>query len=211
MIYFENNEQKLNLDLKTLDYHSGLKDFLKKVNPLINRFYDSKMNLFKEKMNWKNANGKGFKAHQDQPAWTDFAPKEYVTMAIFANNTTVENGCLEFATTKNNNKITDICQYEAKTTGELKKEIVNDLIWNTIETTTRDILIFDSYVPHRSGDNNTKNSRRVFYFTFNDSSYGNLYDAYLVKKREEFPPEIERINKNITTTNNKYNLANPIN
>ena len=33
---------------------------------------------------------------------------------------------------------------------------------------------------------------------------------YFKKKREEFPPDIERENKDINILGNKYNLANPI-
>ena len=212
MIYFERKEVKQKSRLENfLEYHSDLKEFYtNKIHPLIERITETKMNLFKEKINWKNAKGKGFKAHQDHPAWIDFPPKLYVSLALFANLSTLNNGCLEFAIPKNNQKLTEICEYEKSLTGEIKKEIVDEFVWKKVETTPRDVLIFDSYVPHRSGDNNTTNSRRIFYFTFNDASDGDFYDAYLIKKREEFPPEIERINRPINILNNKYNLGNPL-
>ena len=62
-----------------------------------------------------------------------------------------------------------------------------------------------------SGENKTDHSRRIFYFTFNEEKYGNLYEKYFFKKRENFPPEIERKkNDKIKIYSNKYNLANPI-
>ena len=214
MIYFEKNNNKLKSRLENfLKYYPRLNNFfINNIHPLAEKIYGAPLNLFKEKMNWKNPNGKGFKPHQDQPAWTDFKPDKYVTIAIFANNSTEQNGCLEFGRFLNNIKSTEICEYDKNTTGQLKQEIIDNLIWSKITTTPRDVLIFDSYVPHRSGDNNTTESRRILYFTFNEFKFGNFYDAYLIKKREEFPPDIERINcnKNINIVNNKYNLANPI-
>jgi len=217
MIYFENKLNNDNSKFKSrienfLNYHPLLqKIFKEKINSLVNEVTLKDLVLFKEKMNWKNPKGKGFKPHQDQPAWTDFKPSKYYTLALFANNTTIENGCLEFGTQKNKERINTLLDYEKNGTGELTEEVVSQLDWKYVETTPRDVLIFDSYIPHRSGDNTTDNSRRIFYFTFNDREEGEYYDAYLVKKREEFPPDIERVYmKEVSLLGNKYNLANPI-
>ena len=96
----------------------------------------------------------------------------------------------------------DLCQ--------LTEEIEDNYNWNHIETTPRDVLLFDSYAPHRSGPNTTNKSRRIFYFTYNEKKYGNLYDTYFDKKRIEFPPDIERSDTPVRIKGNKYNLANPI-
>ena len=72
--------------------------------------------LFKDKINWKNPGGQGFGAHQDQPAWDDFPPNKFVTAAMFVNNTTKENGCLEFAEDANHLGILD---YEKESSGSL--------------------------------------------------------------------------------------------
>lgn len=210
MIYFEKNEtEKKRCRIENfIAYHSELKDFLySKVFPLVDTICDEKMNLFKEKLNWKNGGGKGFKAHQDHPAWNDFEPDKYVTLALFANNCTKENGCLQFGL--ENSKITDFCPYKKKAPGLLDEEYENSLEWQLLESSPFDILLFDSFVPHRSFENKTDNPRRIFYFTFHSSKFGNLYDLYLKKKRIEFPPEIER-NDIVRIDGNKYNLANPI-
>ena len=210
MLFFE---KKCDIKYKSrienfINYHEGLNKFLKnKIENIVEEIYNGKLNLLKDKLNWKFGGGKGFKAHQDQPAWTDFEPERYVTVALFANNTTKENGCLEFSYDSYKE---ELLSYDKNTTGQLTKEIEDNINWKHIETTPRDILIFDSYAPHRSGPNNTKNNRRIFYFTYNEDKYGDLYDSYLKKKREEFPPDIERDNKKINILNNKYNLANPI-
>ena len=40
------------------------------------------MSLFKDKLNWKHPGGKGFKPHQDHPAWNDFNPDIFYSVAF---------------------------------------------------------------------------------------------------------------------------------
>ena len=94
--------------------------------------------------------------------------------------------------------------------GCISESIENQLDWKYIESTPKDLLIFDSYIPHKSDKNNSSNSRSIFYFTFNKLSEGNHYQKYVENKRKYFPPENERNNQNIDLNNNKYNLGNPL-
>lgn len=215
MIYYENNESLSdNTKKKTrienfINYHNEIHNLVKnQLQKLLEEITGKKMILFKDKLNWKYSNGKGFKAHQDHPAWTDFPPKKYITIGLFANHTTVENGCLQFVDGLHKKGILD---YEKNNTGQISKELQEKMKWKYITTSPKDILIFDSFVPHKSDKNNTNESRRIFYFTFNYEEEGNFYDEYYKKKREVFPPDIERDNtKQYNSTGNKYNLANPI-
>lgn len=212
MIYYEYSDNKRNKARieNFLTYHKDMNEFVKdKITAIVNDVYNEEMVLFKEKINWKLAGGKGFKAHQDQPAWTDLPPSKYVTVVLFANNSTKENGCLEIAETK---RIDKIVSYNKTGSGEIDKTIEDSYKWKHITATPRDILLFDSYVLHRSDSNKTNEARRHFYFTYNPKSDGDFYNEYLEKKRKEFPPEIERDkNKSYNINGNKYNLANPIN
>ena len=208
MIYFENNSNKKARIENFINYHPNLKNILNdRLLPVINKIYGDNLVLFKDKLNWKYGGGGGFKAHQDQPAWDDFSPNRFVSLALFANNSTIDNGCLQFVSECHNNGIYD---YDKEGSGEIKINEQHKLLWKHIESTPRDILIFDSFTPHRSDSNTTSNPRRIFYFTFNSESYGDLYSGYLKRKRELFPPDIERENKTINNKGNKYNLANPI-
>lgn len=212
MFYFEKNkENKYRCRVENfVNYHDQLNEILEtKLFPIVDKICGEKMLLFKDKLNWKRGGGKGFKAHQDHPAWTDFEPNKYVTLALFANISNEQNGCLQFGKNTNNSKITELCPYNSEGLGQLQKDFEENLVWSITETGPRDILFFDSFVPHRSFENKTENPRRIFYFTFNSSSYGDLYDRYLKKKRIEFPPDIERENKKVKLFGNKYNLANP--
>ena len=207
MIYFEKNRKKSRIE-HFVYYHPTLHDLLaSRVYPIVDTISEKKNFLFKDKLNWKHDGGLGFRAHQDHPAWSDFDPDVYISAALFANNSTLENGCLQFG--KGKNKFNMECDYNKEGIGELTNEIEDNLEWSLSETTPRDILLFDSFVPHRSDENQTTNSRRIFYFTFNDKKYGYLYNKYFLNKRKYFPPDIERTT-NVNTTNNKYNIANPI-
>ena len=208
MIYFENGKKKSRIE-NFLNYNSELKNFVQnKIHTNIENIIESKLNLFKEKLNWKYGGGDGFKSHQDHPAFNDFPCKIFYNVAIFANNSTKENGCLEFS--KGNYKY-NILNYESNNSGKISQEIENKLKWEKIETTPRDLVIFDSFVPHRSDKNYTKNSRRIFYFTYNLKEEGDFHNCYIIKKRMEFPPDIEREKgKNYNSLGNKYNLANPL-
>ena len=191
-----------------INYHTEINQLVTSLKETIEFIYGEKLNLFKDKINWKYGGGEGFKAHQDQPAWTDFPPSRYVTLALFANNTNNDNGCLQFVNACHKN---GLYEYDENGNGEIKLDNQNKMEWNYISTTPRDILLFDSYAPHRSYKNTTDKSRRIFYFTYNEEKYGDLYKKYFEKKRQELPPDIERDSDKVYNLDgNKYNLANPI-
>lgn len=53
--------------------------------------------VFKGKVEFGLPRGKRFKAHQDAPAFQSFGPDYHITMMVSVNDTTSENGGLEFA------------------------------------------------------------------------------------------------------------------
>jgi hypothetical protein len=206
MIYYENGDTKSRIE-NFIDYHPEINDFLnQKITPLLTSVCGERMNIFKDKMNWKTGKAKGFRAHQDQPAWADFPPRRFVSVALFADNTTPENGCLEFVKGKHQE---GLFSHHIEDKGQLDEETEKSLDWQFVPTTTRDILIFDSFAPHRSGPNTTDKARRIFYFTYNREAEGSFYYRYIRKKRQEFPPNIEREEGKVYE-GKRYNLANPI-
>ena len=188
------------------NYNNNIQNILDKdINKFLKEILDEEHILFKDKLNWKMPGGSGFLAHQDQPAWTDFEPDKYITVALFANKTTIENGCLEFVRDKNKE---GLLSYNENTTGQLSKEVEKTLNWEHIQTTPRDILIFDSYAPHRSKDNKVKIAEEYFTLLIIILNL-EIYMINILLKKKKFPPEIER-KKDVKIYNNKYNLANPI-
>ena len=144
---------------------------------------------------------KVLQAHQDHPAWNDFDISRFYSVALFGNKSTKENGCLQIVSNKNKEIINN--------DGCIPDKIAEKLKWEYLETTSSDLLIFDSYIPHKSDKNITNESRSIFYFTFNKLNEGNHYDSYLKNKRKYFPPPIERTSE--VQLHNKYNLGNPLN
>lgn len=204
MIYYEKNNQRSRIE-NFINYSPNIKLFIEnKISPLIENICQTPMILFKDKLNWKLSQGDGFEAHQDHPAWNDFTISRFYSIALFANNSTIENGCLQVVSGKNNIG-------EINSNGCIPKEIAEQYQWEYLETTPRDLLIFDSFIPHKSDKNTTDKSRSIFYFTYNKLEEGDHYQKYITHKRQYFPPPIERDNLEIKIENNKYNLGNPIN
>ena len=203
MIYFESNHKKSRIE-NILNYHEKLNEFVEsKIYPLVKDIYGKEMTIFKDKLNWKMGHSKGFMPHQDQPAWSEFPADRYISVALFANESTVDNGCLEFVSKQHKNGV------YTHENSQITPKIVDSFDWNYVTSTTSDVLLFDSYAPHRSGPNITNNSRRIFYFTFNEKSIGSFYNDYMKKKRANFPPNIERL-AGKEYKSSIYNLANPI-
>lgn len=204
MIYFEDNKQKSRVEY-FYNYHSDIRQFINnKLNPFLNIVLGSNQILFKDKMNWKYPNGNGFKAHQDHLAWNDFNVSIFHSIALSGNISNKENGCLQFSD-YDNRVILD----KSSNLGEITDEIDKTLDWKYVETTPSDLVIFNSFVPHKSEKNISENSRRIMYLTFNNEEEGNYYEEYNKRKREFFPPNIERTHE-YSFKNNKYNLANPL-
>ena len=204
MIYFEENNKKSRIEY-FYKYHYGIQNIiLSTIKPFLENILVDEQVLFKDKMNWKYPNGNGFKGHQDHCAWNDFNVSVFHSIALSGNNSNKENGCLQFSNYNNN-----IILEQSNNLGEIEDSIEKCLNWEYVETTPSDLVIFNSYVPHKSEKNNSNNARRIMYFTFNSKKEGDFYEEYNKKKREYFPPNIERT-KEFNFKNNKYNLANPI-
>ena len=73
------------------------------------------------------------------------------------------------------------------------------------------LLIFSSYLPHRSGKNTTQNSRRALYMTYNGESDCDYRKKYYEDKRKNYPPENEKDPKKDYSVGSKiYNVGTPV-
>jgi len=192
-----------------IPYHSGLAEFLNDPRKLaiLSQLMGEPAVLFKEKINFKLAGGKGFTPHQDAPAFTTFGQNYHITMMVSVDPSTIENGCLDvvadYATS------TEVLQQEAD--GTLSQALVKKLRWQALPMSPGDLLLFDSYVPHGSAPNRTDHPRRALYVTYNRQSEGSRRAEYFEHKRAHFPPECERIaGVDYSKGGGVYNLGNPI-
>lgn len=142
--------------------------------------------LFKEKVNFKLPGGAGFEPHQDAPAFTSFGQDYHITVMLSFDATTTANGCLELVSGRWDETL--------PLTGELTIDAatVDSLAWQPLPTAPGDIVLFHSYLPHRSGANDTTRARRALYATYNRASQGDVRDDYFAAKRKAFPPDVER-------------------
>jgi 2-aminoethylphosphonate dioxygenase len=189
-------------------YHQGLRDFLQgpALGAVLQALLGEPAALFKEKINYKLPGGAGFAPHQDAPAFSSFGQRYHVTVMIAVDPATVQNGCLEVVDGFHGAGL-----LPQAPDGTLHPAWSAAQRWKPIEMAAGDVLIFDSFVPHRSGPNHSDRPRRALYVTYNRAHEGSLRREYFQHKRAHFPPECERVaGADYSAAARTYNLGNPI-
>lgn len=142
--------------------------------------------LFKDKINFKLPGGSGFTPHQDVQAGWERYGSIHLTAMITIDPCTLENGCLEMA-----------AGHHARgqigpSWAPLGQEVTDQMRFEPCLTQPGDVIFFDSFAPHRSGPNATKEPRRVLYITYGKASEGDQRLRYYEDKRRSYPPDFER-------------------
>ncbi len=166
--------------------------------------------LYKEKLNLKPPGGSGFAPHVDTPSlrvpFPNFGPKTFVTVMIAIDDMHIPNGCMQFVKQKlpslSSNHTSNImdCLVSAPTNndnsgdddnpdaggrqGAIDLEIANQMPFEYWPAKAGDIILFDGWIPHRSGPNRHYFSRRAVYLTYNPLIEGDWHDAYYDKMRQ---------------------------
>lgn len=161
--------------------------------------------LFKEKINFKLPGGAGFAPHQDAPAFTSFEQSVHITAMLSVDATTAQNGCLEIAPHPGAGLTLSMASDLTLAAG-----VVDDLAWMAIPTSPGDLLLFDSYLPHRSATNHSHAARRAVYLTYAKAREGDHRRAYYEAKRAVFPPDCEREPGRDYGPAGVFNVGNPI-
>ena len=190
MMYFE--ESKLDSKKRILSRMENIEPFHKgfsklfiagEIQKIVSQLFNEEALLFKDKINFKMPGGDGFKAHQDVQAGWDKYAKLHITALVSIDTSSIENGCLEIAPGNHCKGLI----------GERWQPIDEDLLnYSPVETAPGDAIFFDSYAPHRSGPNLTKDRRRVLYVTYNAISDGDQRSKYYADKYLTYPPDIDR-------------------
>jgi hypothetical protein len=142
------------------------------------------MLLFKEKINYKLANGGGFNAHLDAPAYDHIGKIDHLTANLAVDKATMENGCLEVVPKSHKMDVQFV------TGGHITPEWESSHEWLPVPLDPGDILLFGSHLAHRSGPNKTSRSRSMVYATYHGVSDGtDLRQRYYADRRANFPPE----------------------
>jgi 2-aminoethylphosphonate dioxygenase len=170
------------------------------LGPLLTMVVGRPLSIFKDKMNRKSAGGGAFAPHQDHAAYKEFPPSWYVTAMIAIDEATETNGCLEFA--PNFDRVTRdrpacvaswvgqrplLRAYEGGAdNGAIRSDIGSLLEWWPIPAQAGDVVIFDSFIPHRSKRNQSSQPRRALFLTYNIAESGDWYDYYYQMKRARY-------------------------
>ena len=124
---------------------------------------------------------------------------------LSVDGTTTANGCLEVASGAHQQGLLAMNPDLTMT-----QTAIDQLSWQSVETQPGDLLLFDSYLPHRSAMNETDHARRALYITYNRQvEGGDVRDAYFAAKRAAFPPEIER-QPGTVYAGGVFNVGNPV-
>lgn len=171
-------------------YHAGLKNVVTggKVLAVLSELIGEPAVLYKEKINYKASGGGGYAAHQDAPAYAfvDF----HITCLISVDAATPESGCLYFAAGRHREGL--IAPDEK---GCIDPAAAARMAWVAAPTEPGDILLFGSYIPHKSPPNLSNRSRRILYLTYNASSEGDWRERYYADKRLAFSGREGQISK----------------
>ena len=166
---------------------------------LINKLEKGKYNLFKDKLNFKLPNGKGYLPHIDghflwkdknnklQNGWKKYSTN-FINLVLPLEKSNIKNGCI-YISNKNNIKklgktFSTIAKKTILHTPNIKKEDVKKFNFIPIKLNIGDVFFFNWKCAHHSTNNLSKNSRMIFYATFckNDKNK-NLRNIYYYDKQ----------------------------
>lgn len=171
-----------------------------RIAPIVGALAGEPFIPFKDKENEKHPGGGAFGPHQDFAAYRSFGPRYNVTAMITVDAATRENGCLEFAAnwadiareasgmaeTFVDGRLLLRFQKGGAQNGDIASDIAAALDWQPVETAPADLVVFDSFAPHRSAPNLSAASRRAMFLTFSAAREGDWYARYYADKRANF-------------------------
>ncbi len=170
------------------------------IRPLVAMAVGRPVAIFKDKLNRKSTGGGAFAPHQDHEAYKEFPAQWYVTAMIAIDEATQANGCLEFALNfeqvvrehprcvaswSGHNPLLWADQ-GGPSNGAIRSDIGARLEWQPIPAKVGDVVIFDSFIPHRSKPNQSPQARRALFLTYNIVESGHWYDHYYQTKRARY-------------------------
>ncbi|PLN78604.1 PhyH-domain-containing protein [Aspergillus taichungensis] len=187
MPYEEVNSQGKRVLCRTENYansHAGFNSFLRgeRILSILGQLAGEDMLLFKEKINYKFAGSGGFDPHIDANAYTHVKMIKHLTVLAAVDGMNSENGGLEVV---DGSHLTEIKLGEDRC---IEPAWVQSQKWTSCDLQPGDILVFGSYLAHRSGKNLSDKDRRAIYATYNCKAEGDLHDAYYEDRRKLWPP-----------------------
>lgn len=129
---------------------------------------------FKDKMNYKQPGGAGFRPHQDQVAYPGAANVMSILVAI--DECSVESGCIWLAGGVDALLPTD-------DRGVVRADVAEALKWEPVELAPGDAVCLPGYAPHYSAANQTECQRRVFITSYSPASNAYTREDYYAARQ----------------------------
>ena len=130
---------------------------------------------FKDKINYKQPGGAGFRPHQDRLAYPGVARVLSILVAI--DECTTESGCLWLAEGVEEPLPTD-------ERGVVRDDVVDSLRWAPAELAAGDAVLLDGLTPHYSEANRGDRRRRVLVASYAPASEHYSRDRYYSARAE---------------------------
>jgi ectoine hydroxylase-related dioxygenase (phytanoyl-CoA dioxygenase family) len=181
--------------LENLNGHSGWYDLCNNyIRRCVSSVCGEEMILYKTKLNLKPPGGSGFAPHVDTPSlivpFGTSGPQTFVTVMIAIDDMTTKNGCLRVAKGSTETRCPIIPPERDGNpdsngrAGAIPIEDANAMNFEDLCCTAGSICIFDGWVPHRSGTNQSNFARRAVFLTYNPASEGDYYDLYYQRMKQ---------------------------
>jgi len=187
MPYEEVNAQGKRVLCRTENFansHAGFDLLLRgdRIVSILDQLAQEPMCLFKEKINYKLAGSGGFAPHIDSTAYTHVKNIKHLTILLAVDATDMSNGGLEVV---NGSHIMDVPI--AKSDNCIEPSWVAKQEWTPVTLAPGELLVFGSYLAHRSGANKSAKDRKAIYATYNCKREGDLHDDYYKDRAQEWP------------------------
>jgi Phytanoyl-CoA dioxygenase (PhyH) len=124
---------------------------------------------FKDKVNYKQPGGAGFRPHQDRVAYPGAGRVFSILVAI--DECTTESGCLWLA-----DGVDEVLPTDNR--GVVRDDIATGLMWSSAELAPGDAVVIDGLAPHYSEANRGMSPRRVLVASYAPVSEGYTREAY---------------------------------
>ncbi|MFQ5995260.1 MAG: phytanoyl-CoA dioxygenase family protein [Acidiferrobacterales bacterium] len=193
MMYFEQSltepgKRLLSRVENFVPYHEGFAALVtgEKMLGTVSELFSEPATLFKDKINFKLPGADGFKAHQDVQAGWDSYASLHITAMVAIDRTTATNGSLELVAGEHKRGLLGH-KWEPLTDADTA-----GMEFIAVDAMPGDAVFFDSFAPHRSGPNRSREPRRILYITYNRLSEGDHRVQYYIDKRQNYPPDCER-------------------
>jgi hypothetical protein len=138
---------------------------------------------FKDKINYKQPGGAGFRPHQDAVAYPGVG--RVVSLLLALDDCTLDSGCLWLAA-----DVDDVLPVDDR--GVVRADVCSALEWSPAELATGDAVCIDGYAPHYSDDNNTEAERRVLVASYTTERSGYTRAHYYERRAEVMAEATDR-------------------